>query len=590
MNENAPDPQKKKEQKTFIFTRTIQIDESTPQGPKESKENKENKLNSEKEEIKDNIILTFNIILFDDEIVINVEQRKENSKIKNIIYEKNFLPEYFKDYKTLSLANLEKKFELIQKSFELNYDHITLEENEIIIKLMINIMDILTEEIKFEIPMIKMTNQDEVLFLKESMQFLEQERTNQKKEINALNASLQELKNIIETNKIEFQKQIKEKETAHENLMQELKSIIEANKIEFQNKLEANKISFDEKNELCNNKIKEILENREKRENEILSSVSKHQEEIEGLQITQKYVKDKIICEKKENAKEKEKHLYKRKLNNFNMEIHMILYEEKIKFNIKEIEDNLANNPAIYEIDFNFEVLSKKSIYFKNLGNVSDIFKFLHDLFDDEKDVLKKEDNKIIIKIKFPLGNKDEEISFDILAKDISLEITLKNINYSLKEINKNNINSNSDLKETKAQFKKELLEKVYPIGSYYWSSSNKSPSEIFGGSWTQIRGRFIFSSDDSHGVGDTGGEEMHTLTEGEIPRHSHKYTKFFYNTEVGFNNWEWTIESKLCACPGIHSTSERFLGENSTSKVGGDESHNNMPPFLVANCWRRTG
>ena len=205
MNENAPDPQKKKEQKTFIFTRTIQIDESTPQGPKESKENKENKLNSEKEEIKDNIILTFNIILFDDEIVINVEQRKENSKIKNIIYEKNFLPEYFKDYKTLSLANLEKKFELIQKSFELNYVHITLEENEIIIKLMINIMDILTEEIKFEIPMIKMTNQDEVLFLKESMQFLEQERTNQKKEINALNASLQELKNIIETNKIEFQ-------------------------------------------------------------------------------------------------------------------------------------------------------------------------------------------------------------------------------------------------------------------------------------------------------------------------------------------------------------------------------------------------
>ena len=198
------------------------------------------------------------------------------------------------------------------------------------------------------------------------------------------------------------------------------------------------------------------------------------------------------------------------------------------------------------------------------MGNVSDIFKFLHDLFDDEKDVLKKEDNKIIIKIKFPLGNKDEEISFDILAKDISLEITLKNINYSLKEINKNNINSNSDLKETKAQFKKELLEKVYPIGSYYWSSSNKSPSEIFGGSWTQIRGRFIFSSDDSHDVGDTGGEERHTLTLMEIPRHSHEYTKLFYNTEVGFDNWEWNMKHKACISTIFNSSFFSFSSLNS--------------------------
>ena len=37
---------------------------------------------------------------------------------------------------------------------------------------MINIMDVLTEEINLEIPMIKMANQDEVLSLKESIKFL----------------------------------------------------------------------------------------------------------------------------------------------------------------------------------------------------------------------------------------------------------------------------------------------------------------------------------------------------------------------------------------------------------------------------------
>ena len=39
---------------------------------------------------------------------------------------------------------------------------------------MINLMDVITEEINMEIPMIKMNNQDEVLLLKESVKFLEQ--------------------------------------------------------------------------------------------------------------------------------------------------------------------------------------------------------------------------------------------------------------------------------------------------------------------------------------------------------------------------------------------------------------------------------
>ena len=55
----------------------------------------------------------------------------------------------------------------------------------------------------------------------------------------------------------------------------------------------------------------------------ILITISKHNEEIKGLQITQKYVKEKLICE------EKEKHLYKRVLSCFNMEINMIFSKKK---------------------------------------------------------------------------------------------------------------------------------------------------------------------------------------------------------------------------------------------------------------------
>jgi len=53
-------------------------------------------------------------------------------------------------------------------------------------------MDVISEEINFEIPMIKMEKQDEVLSLKESAKFLEQERSNQKKEITTLNETLEE--------------------------------------------------------------------------------------------------------------------------------------------------------------------------------------------------------------------------------------------------------------------------------------------------------------------------------------------------------------------------------------------------------------
>ena len=604
VNQEAPDPEKKKDLKSFTFTRSLQNDEKTPQGPKIEKENNQENIKKEKEKEKsDKFILDFTLNLYEDKIIFNVKQRKENFKVANIIYEKSFSLEFFKNYKILTSLNLEKTFDLIQKSFELDYDQIILEENELRIKLMINIMDVLTEEINLEIPMIKMANQDEVLSLKESIKFLEQERNNQKKEFLSLNETLeeikkkdsdkenmiQELKNIIEANKIEFQKKLEEFQRTIENNKNEMQNKLEDNKAEINNKIEnkSNEINnkIEEKNNLCNEKIREIEENAQKRDNEILTSVSENHKDIQGLQITQKYVNEKLICEEKENEEEKEHCQYKRVLNNFNMEIHFILFEKKIVFNIKEIQDDLKANPSLYENKFSLENLSQKTVHFKSLGNIPDIFKFIKDLLDNKKDTIEKMNNKIIINVKFPLGNKEEKISFDILAKKISLESSLKNINESLKEINKTNIITNI---KTKAEFKKDLLEKVYPIGSYYWSEKNTSPSDIFGGSWTKIRGRFLFASDSNHDVGDTGGEERTTLTINEMPRHSHEYVKFCHSDWHGINT-SGGSDYYPCNRDGDKNTSN-FLFTYSTTSVGGGCSHNNMSPFLTANCWKRTG
>jgi hypothetical protein len=474
---------------------------------------------------------------------------------------------------------------------------------------MINLMDVLTEEINLELPMIKMANQDEVLSLKETIKFLENERINLKKEIISINATLEQLKNIIENNKIEFQKKLEELQkkfednntaiqTKMEDNKAEINNKIENNSIEINNKIENNKAEvnnkiennsieinnkIEEKNNLCKDKIREIEENTQKKENEILTSISENNKDIQGLKITQKYVNEKLICEEKEKDEQKENYQYKRTLNNFSMEMHIILYQKKILFNIKEIQDDLTSNPAIYENKFTLENLSQKTVHFKSLGNVPDIFKFLKDLLDNRKDTIEKKNNKIIINVKFPLGNKEEKISFEILAKNISLETSLKNINESLKEINKTNI-------ITKAQFKKDLLDKVYPIGSYYWSEKNTSPEDIFGGSWTKIKGRFLFASDSNHTVGQIGGEERVTLTQDEMPSHSHQYQKFRHLDWTSFDNTLLGYSKYFPCNYNNDKYPATFLETDSTASVGGGHSHNNMPPFLTANCWKRTG
>ena len=73
------------------------------------------------------------------------------------------------------------------------------------------------------------------------------------------------------------------------------------------------------------------------------------------------------------------------------------------------------------------------------------------------------------------------------------------------------------------------------------------------------------------------------------MPRHSHEYEKFCH-----------TIYESSDALSGCHykfpantkndKDYAKFLYTYSTTSVGGGCSHNNMPPFLTANCWKRTG
>ena len=298
--------------------------------------------------------------------------------------------------------------------------------------------------------------------------------------------------------------------------------------------------------------------------------------------------------------------------------ITIYLYKERIKVKINEIQDNLKTNYLVYESVFVINDFHKVGEYYVKFGGIEDIYNFICELFENNKDLLIKSDNddKIIIKLKFPCGLKEEEIELEILNKELSLDNTLKNFQKSINYLNKENKNikdnfsfdnkkiideiqnlknENNKMKKEiqeihtdnyklKIEFQKDLLEKVYPVGSYYWSEKNISPEELFGGKWTQIKGRFLFSSDNSHSVGSSGGEERVTLSLNEIPSHCHNYDRFRYYSYTSHD------------LPGSNyyvlyypKNDTTFYSTYSTSYSGGNNSHNKMPPYITANCWRRT-
>ena len=139
------------------------------------------------------------------------------------------------------------------------------------------------------------------------------------------------------------------------------------------------------------------------------------------------------------------------------------------------------------------------------------------------------------------------------------------------------------------------LLDLIHPVGSIYWSTNITSPETLFGGTWEQIKDTFILAAGDSYSAGSTGGEANHTLVTNEIPAHYHNMREYG-NTFYMYTNSKSTSTSgnifvkKLIGENGyLSSVSDTDTYRLRTNDVGGGKAHNNMPPYLVAYCWKRT-
>ena len=99
----------------------------------------------------------------------------------------------------------------------------------------------------------------------------------------------------------------------------------------------------------------------------------------------------------------------------------------------------------------------------------------------------------------------------------------------------------------------------------------------IYGGtSWSKVEGRFLLGTSSSYAVNSIGGETAHTLTTAEMPSHNQASSTGKY-----YGLYDGSLAYQSSYAYDISTTS--------TSLAGGNQKHNNMPPYKAVYIWERT-
>ena len=128
------------------------------------------------------------------------------------------------------------------------------------------------------------------------------------------------------------------------------------------------------------------------------------------------------------------------------------------------------------------------------------------------------------------------------------------------------------------------ILDNVYPVGSIYMSVNSTNPKNLFGGTWEQIQGRFLFGMNSSYPAGSTGGEITHKLTQSEMPTHAH----YMASGNAG-GDGTWKPDAGWYLVTGVTDDTTTWWAQIGMNNAGGSEAHNNMPPYLSVYIWKRT-
>lgn len=118
----------------------------------------------------------------------------------------------------------------------------------------------------------------------------------------------------------------------------------------------------------------------------------------------------------------------------------------------------------------------------------------------------------------------------------------------------------------------------IYPVGSIYVSVNSTSPASLFGGTWEQLKDRFLLGAGDSYAAGSTGGEAKTTIQNSNMP---------FWALYMGQSDTdgEWSVGKWNDYSVKSGDTIPKHYGSvNAESSL----PLNNMPPYLAVYMWKR--
>ena len=144
-----------------------------------------------------------------------------------------------------------------------------------------------------------------------------------------------------------------------------------------------------------------------------------------------------------------------------------------------------------------------------------------------------------------------------------------------------------------------EVINRIYPVGAFWITTSYDSPASLFGGSWEQITDRFLIGAGGRYGRGSTGGADSVKLTAKQIPTLSlqvglcdggyvgaNDYPDSFISNSKTLGQESATYSgdtSDRSAQKGyVNSTLVRYYNSNQASVP-------TNPPFYACYIWRRT-
>ncbi len=171
------------------------------------------------------------------------------------------------------------------------------------------------------------------------------------------------------------------------------------------------------------------------------------------------------------------------------------------------------------------------------------------------------------------------------LTKDFESLTSIDSLNEKVMFAIKETTNSNNR-KCSWATIKSQMLNLAYPVGSIYMSVNSTNPQILFGGSWEKIEDRFLLGAGTIYPAGKIGGEAMHTLSEEEMPNHSHSGKTANIATHFGMRN---NNDNFGWSCGDSSGSNVRYHHLVIDTK-GGGQPHENMPPYLAVYIWKRIG